>query len=238
MLLGVNGCSATSPSPLTVAPPPPPARPPPAVAPSAAPVPEAKSPLVQYQAAWLDAFTASRPARPIESVDRPAVSPPHSIWILRKRGPGRRRGVWVITSGVGFHERTDPLVPEAERRVELLARVPAFGPGVAAVLSALAERMTTPSTKNAVLKTYEAIELETAVSGLKYFDLLPGGELPVLDHRVTLYKILPLSKEEYERVRSDSGSQWAGADLADPASEGQALDRWAPALESSSPVKP
>lgn len=227
----IFGCAAPTPEKVASSPE---VRPPPVAPPEdkVSPPSLAKTPQQRYQHAWVTTFAQTRRARTIQQIESSEGKPPHTIVVLKRTGPQRRNGLWVITSGVGLYRRSDSAVPSGERHVELLARVPKYEPGVAAVLSKLAERVTASKTVGTILKSYDAVALDAPVFGLQYFDLLPGGELDVGERHIMLYKVLPITKEEFETIRSDSGSQWAGADLADPARKGQVLERWRPVFEA------
>lgn len=139
------------------------------------------------------------------------------VVVVRQRG--RKKRDIVVTTSLGRAPR-----PKGDARVELMAHVPAYGPGVGEVLAALSARIDK-------LTAYEAVELPKAVRTLKYFDLLPGTEISVLGAPVRLYRVVPLTADEFETAAESEGSQWVGGELADPGASARTLERWAPALD-------
>lgn len=191
---------------------PPPAPPAPATAPKIPPPPPPASvpPDVDYRQALVSALQGTFRGRVVDA-GRP------DFVVLRQRGL-KKRDI-VVTAGLGRAPRQT-----GDPHVELVAHVPAYAPGVSEVLTALAARIES-------LKAYEAVELPQAVRTLKYFDLFPGAEVSILGATVRLYRVVPLTAEEFEDATESEGSQWVGGELAEPGAAIRTLERWVPALE-------
>lgn len=172
-----------------------------------------------YPAAFRKALLTRTRGRALEPVA------PHSLAVSVLRP---KKKVLVTTSTLGARRRNLTAVPVSEQRVELVAHVPRATAGVVDVLRALAPRL---FRANDPLRLYEAVSLKTPVHGLSHFDVLPGGEVTVMGERVTLYKVVPLSLEEFEAAKSTKGSQWVGAEAADRDAAGRTMRRWGPALD-------
>lgn len=154
----------------------------------------------------------------LRSAFRGEIVDPGSSDVVVLRQRGRKKRDIVVTAGLGRAPRSG----EAPR-VELVAHVPEYAPGVGEVLVTLASRLES-------LRAYEAVQLETPVRSLRYFDLLPGGEVKVLGEPVRLYRVVPLTPDEFENAAESHGSQWVGSELPRPDAAVQALERWGPAL--------
>ena len=189
--------------------------PPPAVAPEAPSIESSPPPMPGATDYRTGLIAALRTAFPGSAVDSGAGD----VVILRQRG--RKKRDIVVTTGLGRAPRED-----GDPRVELLAYVPAYGPGVGEVLLALAAHLEK-------LKAYEAVELAAPVRTLRYFDLLPGAEVNVLGASIRLYRVVPLTAAEFEEAAESEGSQWVGGEIPDPDASARALERWAPALDGS-----
>jgi hypothetical protein len=152
-------------------------------------------------------------------------APAHEIHAFRRIGSKRTH--IVLTVGLGRVPRTS--IDGENVFVELFAESRNYGQPIADVLSALGRMLHNPEVGRG-FKPYASIKLDAPQHNLQFFDLVPAGEIDVAaDHRVILFKVVPVTAEEYEATKKGE-TQFAGRDDATPEAAERASLRWAPAL--------
>lgn len=150
-----------------------------------------------------------------------AATIPHSIEVLKRIG--QAEAYVVASAGYGR-------LPHGRRKnahVELLAYVDQYGAKIGQVLEAIGDAMHARGEHEEAWKEYTAVELPEAKHGMQYFDLRPAGEVAIApDLRVTLLKVMPMSREEFERSQENPAGEWD-----DPNAAARALQRWRRLLE-------
>ena len=221
-------CGAQSPS-ATPSSPPSDTPPPPAATPTAPPPTPIASKIEDdmYRTELLREFRLRNRSRPIDEKKFAAndATPLHEVHVFRRIG-GRRTHL-VLTVGFGRVPRGE--IDGENVFVELFAESRNYGPAIADVLSALGRMLHDPDTGRA-FKPYASVKLDAPQHNLQFFDLVPSGEIDVAgDHRVILFKVVPVTAEEYEATKKGE-TQFAGRDDATPEGAERAYLRWAPAL--------
>jgi hypothetical protein len=180
-----------------------------------------------YRAELLKEFRLRNRSRPVDERAYPEVgsSPAHEVHAFRRIGRGRTH--IVVTVGLGRVPRTS--IDNQNVFVELFAETMSYGQPIAEVLSSLGRAMHDPELGRG-FKPYASVKLEAPQHNLQFFDLVPAGEIDVAaDHRVILFKVVPVTAEEYEATKKGE-TQFAGRDDATPEAAERASLRWAPAL--------
>ncbi len=190
--------------------------PPPPETPVAPPV----DPEVAYRAALQREVVGSRRLRHLETFKG-------SFEVRAYRGRRRHDGVLHLTLGLRGAGQ-----PEG---FELMARAEEPSAGVAEVLSVLGQQLRVAAQSGTKYSGYQAVTLPEPVRGLQFFDLLPAGDVRLTDGQVDLFRVVPLTAEEFEQALSQEGGQWSGAARADLQARRAVLQRWASALVDTSP---
>ncbi len=201
--------------------------------PKPAPTPPPPPPLAPkiaddaYRNELLREFRLRNRSRPVDEKRFPAegAAPEHTVYAFRRIGRGRTH----IVLTVGFGRVPRQSIDGENVYVELFAETRNYGPPIAEVLSALGKLLLDPEAGR-TFKAYATVQLRQPQHNLQYFDLVPAGEIDVAaDHRVNLFKVVPVTAEEFENTKSGE-TQFAGRDDATPEGAERAYLRWAPAL--------
>jgi hypothetical protein len=203
--------------------------PPPPPTPTPPPPPKVESTIEDdtYRTELLKEFRLRNRSRPIDERAYPeaGTAPSHEVHAFRRIGRGRTH--LVLTVGLGRVPRES--IDGEHVFVELFAESRNYGEPIAEVLSALGRALHDPELGRD-FKPYASVRLETPQHNLQFFDLVPAGEIDVArDHRVILFKVVPVTAEEYEATKKGE-TQFAGRDDATPEAAERASMRWAPAL--------
>jgi hypothetical protein len=179
------------------------------------PVAPPVDPKVVYRAALQQEVTGPRRLRHLETFEG-------TCEVRAYRGRRRDDGVLHLTLGLHAAGQTEGF--------ELLTRAEQASEGVAEVLCTLGRQLRAAAQSGTKVGGYEAVTLAAPVRGLQFFDLLPAGGVRLTDGQVDLYRVVPLTSDEYEQAISQEGGQWSGSGQADLQARRAALQRWASAL--------